>query len=234
MKKLSLFSLLFIISVALAEDPANPEVVYPIEIVGRSWIDGSNITQNFNSDVSIFWGRPAYLQLLAVLALDPSINTDTRGIDKNKLYRLWSRVVLEAKIKDGNLTVIIVDKDVDGGLEAGGLLAGTFNITDPPLLVRVGNKYNFFYKCWGHPNILGEPAFQNIYPRLSLNIYHTVTGEISIENGALKHSFVLGGSRFPTHNLYVNTVLITELTQSYISDLWRSDPADAFFVIPVP
>lgn len=127
-----------------------------------------------------------------------------------------------------------MDKDVDGGLEAGGLLAGTFNLTDPPQLVKVGNKCNLFYKCWGHPNAATEPSFQLVYPRLSVNIYHTVTGEIYVENGALKHNFVLAGSRFPTHNLYVNTVLITELLQLYISDLRRSDPTDPFFVIPRP
>lgn len=238
MKKLSLFSLLFVFSAAMAEDPANPEVIYPIEIIGRSWINVNDIRHNWTPIID--YNPQAYLLFVTTpLTLppppfgpgDPSIQNDTRGLDKDKKYRLWSKVVLNAKVKNGDLTVTLVSRDVDGGKEAYGTIDGTAFITDPPELKKEGNKYKFTYLCWGSPNPIAEVGLQQIRPRTSTNIWHRVIGEIYVEAGALKYTFsFFNGSKFPMHTLYVNQVLIEERNQFYISDLWTPDPTQPTFV----
>jgi hypothetical protein len=140
-------------------------------------------------------------------------------------------VVLNATIKNGDLTVTLVSRDVDGGKELFGAVAGTAFITDPPELKKQGNRYKFTYLCWGSPNPVAEAGLQLIRPRTSTNIWHRVIGDIYVEAGALKYTFVFfNASKFPTHSLYVNQVLFEERFQDYISDLWIPDPTQPTFV----
>lgn len=236
MKKLSLFSLLFAFSSVFSEDPANPEVIYPIEIVGRSWIDIKDIRNNWTPIIDYDVTNYVLFVLTPLTAPtsppgDSAIQSDTRGVDKDKKYRLWSKVVLNAKVKNGDLTVSIVSRDVDGGLEAFGALQGTAFITDPPELKKEGTKYKFTYLCYGSPHPAAEVGLQLVRRRTSTNIWHRVYGEIYLEGGALKYDFkFFAVSSFPMHTLYVNQKLIQELRQTFISDLWVSDPTEPTFV----
>lgn len=235
MKKFSIYSLLIICAAALAEDPANPEVVYPIEIIGRSWIDSSDIREKFDPPLTMQEASKYLAQVVAPLSIDWSIANDTRGIDKDNAYRLWCKVVLEAKTKNNVLAVKVVTTDQDGGGELLNAVSGSINLT-PPLLVKVSDtKYTIDFNCWGAPHPLAERALQGVRRRTSVNIWHRIQGDIMIEAGAVKYTFKFRAtSAFPMHTLYVNTILIEEKKQGYISDLWTPLPGLPTFVVQGP
>lgn len=233
-----LIALVFLIIAApsWSEDPSNPEVEYPIEIIGRSWIDASDIRENFIPPLTLHERSNYTISMVIPLSgADPSVSLDTGGIAKDSKYRLWSKVLLKAKVKNNALTVTLVTDDVDGGYEMLWAVKGTSNLTKPIPLTKVGEKYTLDYQCWGQPDSVPEAFFQGIRVRTSTNIWHRISGEIYLENGALKHDIkFFGASQFPTHDLYVNSILISRLKQGFISDLWIPDPANPAFVIRRP
>jgi hypothetical protein len=225
---------------AHAEDTTNPDKVYPIEIVGRSWINANGIENNLGLiPLTDQWFAYNYLIIGGiVLGGDPSVSNDTDGFAKDGKYRLWSQFKLLASVKNGDLTVIVASQDKDGGAEGAGLFLGSINVAGfrgepaPPTLVKVGNRYDFGYVCWGAPAPIPAASLLAIRPRTSVNIWHRIVGNIWVENGVVKYAFqIYGCSSFPSHCLNVNGVQVHTLPQGLIDGLWFSDPSIPLWVI---
>ena len=153
---------------------------------------------------------------------------------KNGKYRMWSRITLKGCCTDGKIKrLYVASKDSDAGFEPGGF-QGT-GLFGPIVLERINDsRFKFSYDFYGHPS-LGIPAddpligpevgMQQVRSRTSNDIWHLITGEITCDSGnALKATLKLYGSDFPTHEVFVNKVLVDTHLQTAISDLWKPLP----------
>ena len=115
------------------------------------------------------------------------------------------------------LAEIDTDNGREGPLETPRLIvSGKTASTGPPA--------RFSWAVKGRPALAAEPAFQLVCARTSRFIWHRVEGEVSCD-GLTNLTF--SGSHFPTHRVYVDSVLQGTISQGPFANLWipaGSDP----------
>ncbi|MEW5977246.1 MAG: RHS repeat-associated core domain-containing protein [Acidobacteriota bacterium] len=92
---------------------------------------------------------------------------------------------------------------------------------------RDDSVFEFGWSGKGKPHPWAETLFQSVYPRSSVYIWHTISGEIKVEGQSLKTTVELRGSAFPSHRVWVNNELRKHTPQGLLRDLWRPHPEDA-------
>jgi hypothetical protein len=150
---------------------------------------------------------------------------------KDRGYRLFSAQELTVTCRGGVPIAISPSAlDTDVGPEAFG------TITPPPLTVfgivtspLPGGGLRFRWSGAGRPASAAEPAFQIVCPRTSVFIWHSIEGEVDCAGVRIT---AFAGSRFPTHQVYVDGVIVPGRTipQGPFSDLWVPSTASPAFV----
>lgn len=155
----------------------------------------------------------------------PAFNENPAAPAKDGVYRLYTRLDIDAKCCDGKLTIKHTT-DMDGGKEAP-LIYGTINLSPMIVLPLPSGGYHFLWRGWGRPNLLAEPGMQWVAIRSSRNIWHYPSVRIECDENdtpaVTKASLtggITGGSRFPSHRLWVNGAIVDNLDQGNLSDLW--------------
>jgi hypothetical protein len=151
-----------------------------IVINGESWINTSDLHSNW----ALVGGEVAegpYALLL--IALKGDAGSDAAGPGKSGHYRLWSQVTISAQTdSNGVLSASIVSTDMDAGRELGGAISADVHMspTNTMLVKNSDGSYSFTYNCWGAPNPLANLLMDWVHFRTSINIWHTVSGTISV------------------------------------------------------
>jgi len=149
---------------------------------------------------------------------------------KDKAYRLFSACTFTVACLDGKLVSFrpsILDRDAgqEGRIQAPPLVPISFKTT------RTGpSSFSFSWEIKGRPHPSVEPGFQLICSRSSVFIWHTIQGNIDCSGPTPRVTTLLGGSRFPSHRVFVNGVPDRSLAQGVLTNLWHSHPSDATLV----
>lgn len=171
--------------------------------------------------------RQKLLELLAK-STDSQFNENPRTTAKDKGYRLFSScqftVVFEKKkILAAVPSALDTDVGKEGPLEPPALVATPVKVSPTG-----GSSVTFSWFGTGRPHAAAEPAFQEVQPRTSVFIWHAIEGIIDVSSGTPVTTVSIGGSRFPSHRVFVDGKLVLpELVQGPFSNLWDADPADS-------
>lgn len=179
---------------------------------------------------------PVDLKLAALARVtDLSMSENPPTDIRNKIYRLFSSRTFTVSCLDGRIISFTgTPLDTDVGLECDP--TRTACLTPPPL-ITVSNSagpsgvssIDFTWRVKGRPNLAAEPAFQLVCPRISVFIWHEVSGRIECTPSGLSLTrLTIVGSRFPSHRVWVNGVAGGFIPQRDYSNLWTpssvSDP----------
>jgi outer membrane protein OmpA-like peptidoglycan-associated protein len=156
----------------------------------------------------------------------------------DKRYRLLSECTFDITCRGGSLINVIPSTLItDSGLECipstGACLQPPSLTTMSPVSVRRtgANTFVFSWRVKGRPHLLAEPVFQAVCPRLSVFIWHQISGEVDCSGASPRIAQVtLVGSKFPSHRVFVNGGIVNTIPQGVFSNLWISDPADRTLV----
>jgi len=144
---------------------------------------------------------------------------------KNLAYRLYSRQDFEVICEDGrpvSITPGFFDTDVG---HEGPLVPPSLTVFARSTSPGPGGKLRFTWAGKSRPNLLAEPSFQEVCPRLSVFIWHEVEGEVDCTG---VHITNLTGSHFPTHRVFIDGTIDSSVPQGDFKLLWTggafSDP----------
>jgi hypothetical protein len=198
-----------------------------LQIVAKSFI--APIGWNTGSPYCGGFANPSADVKLRALAFatDAAFSEDPRTDAKDKHYRLYSSRTFTVSCAGGNIvSVIPTPIDTDSGREC---IPRTSTCLQPPPLVVSGvtarlvspTAFEFAWTAKGRPHLGAEPAFQAVCPRTSVFIWHTVEGRIECASGEPRVAVRLAGSRFPSHRVFVNGVLLPPaIAQGPFKSLW--------------
>jgi outer membrane protein OmpA-like peptidoglycan-associated protein len=176
------------------------------------------------------------LKLMALAKLtDAAYSEDPQTDIKNKIYRLFSSRTFTVSCLNGRISSFnATPLDTDVGLEC--LPTTRVCLTPPPIIIErngVGpsgaSSIDFTWRVKGRPHPAAEPAFLSVCPRLSVFIWHEVTGRIECTPSGLALTRLrITGSRFPSHRVWSNGAVSGFIPQGDFSNLWNgtfpSDP----------
>jgi hypothetical protein len=91
-------------------------------------------------------------------------------------------------------------------------------------------KITFNYRLRGQPNAAGVAAMNAVKPRTCSFIWHAVSGTLSCQSGKLVVAAAIGGSKFPSHRLWVQGKAVQTVPQGKFKNLWNCDPANPALV----
>jgi RHS repeat-associated protein len=156
-------------------------------------------------------------------------NPTTPAVDQQ--YRLFSSVDFvwdccgnEIKFKDKDKTVLSDQGYEFGVLPAGGGLIG------PTVTKKDAKTYSFRWEVRGQPHPMAEWGFgfvallRNRWRRRSRVIWHVIWGEFSCKNKVGYIWADIGGSKFPSHRLWVMGAVEKTLNQGPFANLFVSHP----------
>jgi hypothetical protein len=231
--------------------PPPPPKLYIIDMVAKSFINGISAIGNLNGRpgsgtfpnlLSTFGNLPVPLapplptaQRLSLFAgvsnLSPAFHQNPRTPAMDGSYRLFTRVLIGVNIS-GNTIINWTTPTtfMDAGQEAP-FISGTINMTAPVVTRINASTIDVWWKGWGHPNNVFEPAFQYVALRTSTNIWHQVDVHISASGGAPSTTVMsFLGSAFPSRRLWINGIRVKNIAQGALSDLWQPDPTNPWWV----
>ena len=210
---------------ALSEAP--PLATRDVRIVVKSYIApiGARIGSPYCGG---FLNQGSDLRLRALAAItDAGFSEDPRTDAKDTHYRLYSARTFSVTCDGGNVVRVVPSMlDTDSGKEC--IPRTTACLQAPPLVVSgvtarlvAPTTFDFGWTAKGRPNFGAEPGMQQVCPRTSVFIWHTIAGRIECASGEPRVSIRLEGSRFPSHRVFVNGVLRPPtIPQGLFSDLW--------------
>ena len=170
-------------------------------------------------------GRVQAYELM--LATDLMFREDPgEGTKETDQFRLWSQVRIAGKCSAGKIVQWKVsDPEMAFGKE--GALSATGEILTP-LKVLPANSGNtdqssvtFSYAIKGRPHALTTPVFENVQPRQCYWIWHEVSGTVSCPANKLTVNAIVKGSKFPSHRLWQDGKVISEIAQGPFDNLWN-------------
>jgi hypothetical protein len=216
----------------IGESATTGRISRDFKIVAKSYIAPiGRAVGNTNCEIPFLAPR---LRALA-LATDAAYSENPLTDSKDKRYRLYSSRTFTVTCGDsGIISVVPSALDSDAGTEC---IPGTSACLQPPPLElsdvtrgraplhRSGRAplitYEFSWTAKGRPHALAEPAFQLVCPRISLYIWHTVSGRIECDGDDIRVNARVTGSQFPSHRVFVNGVIHgLTVPQGPFSNLW--------------
>lgn len=161
-----------------------------------------------------------------MLATDLVFREDPgNGTKDSDQFRLWSQVQITGKCAAGKIVQWKVS-DPEMGFGKEGALDATGEILTP-LKVQPANSGNtgqntvtFSYAIKGRPHALTTPAFENVQPRQCYWIWHEVSGTASCPANKFTVNATVKGSKFPSHRLWQEGKLVSEVKQRPFDNLW--------------
>jgi|SRR5215204_1046224 len=215
---------------------AKPVISIPktrvIEVTAKSFIAliGSNVgTMSGFADIAPLVGgilltRQRALNALAA-ATDAAFNEDPRNTARDKHYRLFTRCTFNVIFQDQKILSVRTVVESDGGKEG--------PLQPPPLIVTPitvspkGESFvTFSWEAKGRPHKAAEPSFDAIKHRTSVFIWHRIEGKIDVSSDTPVTTVSIDGSRFPSHRVFVDNVIVSTVDQGVFTNLWVPHPAD--------
>jgi hypothetical protein len=202
-----------------AQTPAAPAVTREVRVVVKSFIRciGSN-AGSLPWRCGVIPGSAVRLRALA-LATDALMCEEPTHDRKDKRYRLYSSCTFRVTCRDGQIVDVTPSAlDTDTGKE--GPLQAPALITSPVTVGRTPDGFTFSWFARGRPHLAAEPPFQLVCPRLSVFIWHRVTGRVRCTPTGTDVTVNLTGSKFPTHRVFVNGTQMSTVPQGGFARLW--------------
>ena len=81
------------------------------------------------------------------------------------------------------------------------------------------------YAIRGKPNDAALSSFRVVRPRSCHSIWHRVHASVTCLDGKAQMDAMIGGSRFPSHRVWIDQQAATTIDQGPFSALWDCDPA---------
>lgn len=201
------------------------------------------VSKSFINGLPRIWRPGSHINIMNLFKaakefiLFPAFRQSPANDRKDGEYRLFAHMQVRFCCDNGKLKFPNKSDDMEGGLEGIPLgerlflgVSGTINLNSK--LTRVNtSSVELEWTTWGRPNRLVEPRMQAIGFRDSVNIWHygRVTFKCNGDYAEYKvHDFT--GSRFPSHRLWISSVLEEDIDQGYLSDLWVSSLFNPTFV----
>ena len=198
----------------LLNGPANALDPFGLQTVSAQFVVSAKTWINFPINPGYVRGMPPhrYPLLLAMVALLRGAISDVPPADgtPDGRYRLYSSRIFGITCCEYNNSIIDWSAgsfSTDSGLEG----PDFFQISPADLIVeRVTARkirkscIRFTWRARGAPHRLAEVAFQVIRSRTSRFIWHYVDGIICCINGQPRANVTISGSRFPSHDVFVN------------------------------
>jgi outer membrane protein OmpA-like peptidoglycan-associated protein len=177
------------------------------------------------------------IQLLAA-AVDTAFCEDPRTDAVIKDYRLFSGASFNVVSAGGTLLSATGSLVTDSGKECEPitkklcLQAPPLFVVKPLTITKTGpTTFDFTWTVKGRPPGPAEIAMNNICPRTSVFIWHTISGRVDVSSGRPVVSIpVFGGSNFPTHRVFVDGAIRSTVPQRDFINLWIASPTDATLV----
>jgi len=146
-------------------------------------------------------------------------------------YRLWSQVVAVVSCRDD----MVMSWKASNLAHRGGtelrILDAETSVMEPLTIIppAPGNddvkQIAISYAIKGKPNDAALPVFQVVKPRTCSSIWHRLRVTITCRSGVAQTDVKLGGSRFPSHRMWINDDAGGAIEQGPFSDLWNCDPS---------
>ena len=137
-------------------------------------------------------------------------------------YRLRAQIDISLDVHCDKISNLNVTHTEQGGQESP-IHSGTINVLEWEENVSKSVK-KVHWLTWGRPHKFSEIAFQEVYERTSVNIWHQVA--LTITGSGESASFSVEefvGSAFPSHRLWVGAGLEGDRPQGAFSSLWKGD-----------
>ena len=165
------------------------------------------------------------------IATDLAYSEGPASDAKDKKYRLFSSRKFTVFYNSTSIIRVIESPlDTDTGKE-GPLQPPALIITTDSHARLSPTSYIFRWAGKGRPHLLAEPAFQLVCNRVSVYIWHDLTGTINLVSGVPEIAGLrLLDSKFPSDRVFVNGAIHLTHPQDLFKQLWVSDPADPFKV----
>jgi hypothetical protein len=218
------------------------------KVVVKSFINGVPDPGEFPSSQAYSASEIAYvfnanqnLELFAD-ATDSVFQENPEFDIKDSKYRLYTRVDIAVSAHGDESIATILLTDEDGGSETPPNLdplspffgtwiedlvidyapfQGTINLD----MMELSNSENFVnWRGWGRPDPNLEPAFDYIWLRDSVNIWHLPSVAWVVGTDEIFFVPTLERSAFPSHRLWINGDERITAVQHEFSNLWRSNP----------
>jgi hypothetical protein len=169
------------------------------------------------------------LNLLAT-SVDLIINENPITDLKDKGYRMYTEHTFDVTHRGSNLISVVPRPiDTDSGTE-GPLQAPSLTVLTDTNYRTGSTAFAFNWLAKGRPPPAAEPGFQLVCPRNSIFIWHVVEGSIDVSQGSVNVRASVKGSHFPSHRLFVQGAIQSNVRQGEFRNLWVSLPSNATMV----
>jgi hypothetical protein len=150
----------------------------------------------------------------------------TDGTKETDQFRLWSKLQITGKCSAGKIVRWAVSEPEiafgkEGALNATGEILTPLKVQPSASGNTSQSTISFRYAIKGRPHALATPAFENIQPRQCYWIWHEISGTASCSGNTFTVSSSVSGSQFPSHRLWQNGKLVSEITQGPFDNLWK-------------
>lgn len=201
-------------------------MIQNINVVAKSFI--AKIETNTGSVPCSATDDSSDTKLKAFAALtDIGFSEDPQTDAKDKGYRMYSACTFTVTCEGGNLVSVVPSNlDTDSGTEVIILQAPPLTILEFTSGMTGPGPFSFSWRVKGRPHPDTDVAFNEVCPRNSVFIWHTVSGVITCNGDGVSVSVSITGSKFPSHRVFVNGAISSTVTQGPFSNLWVSDPSD--------
>ena len=160
----------------------------------------------------------------------------TEGTIASGGYRLFSEVRLDLQCSGNKVAKWkISPAAIDSGKEfryvstTGDLQPG---LTATPALSgeTAVDKVTIKYRMRGQPNDAANILMNKVKPRACTYIWHAIDAEVACKDGKPRAGATMSGSKFPSHRLWINGMLVKDIPQGPFDSLWQCDGVDPTFI----
>jgi len=227
----------------LLNRPANALYPFGLQTVSAQFNVSAKTWIDFPIDPGYIPGMNVqkYPLLLAMVALLRGAISDVPPVDgtPDGRYRLYSSRTFWLSCCEYNNSITrwsASSFSTDSGLEG----PDFFQVSPADLIVERVRAWQvtkscirFTWRARGTPNFpFAEAAFQVIHPRMSRFIWHYVDGIICCNKGQPTSNVRISGSRFPSHDVFVNDRWKHRKSQGKHSYLWIPAWPEFWLVTP--
>jgi hypothetical protein len=145
-------------------------------------------------------------------------------------YRLWSELKLIVQCAGSTIRWLETPRPTvafgrEGPLDAAGKLAEPITVEATPSLPDA-SSVRIEYTVMGRPNLAALASFNAIKPRTCSWIWHRVSARIACVSSQLNVFATIQGSNFPSHRLWTNEIVSTNIEQKSFDRLWKCRPGE--------
>jgi|GEM_PF-6995617 outer membrane protein OmpA-like peptidoglycan-associated protein len=170
------------------------------------------------------------LRLLGI-ATDLAFSENPTSDAMDKAYRLFSSRKFTVHHNDTTISSIDISPIVTDTGKEGPLQPPPLTITNDTNVRTSPTSLDFAWAGKGRPHLAAEPTFQAVCPRLSVFIWHSVRGQIKLDNGEPTiTTLALLDSKFPSDKVFINGDVKITSPQGEFKLLWRSSSIDPLLV----